>query len=156
MPSIRVLALVPFVVLSAACGAAVTDPLDEAFDDDPSAVLGTWHLVGTDGCTDSDHVLFVEKGAGTLFGHFSFPLWSQEWQVFFADAPWDAGRFEFRHPETYGLNMPDMKWEGVYTAERRFGNPADPLVVPEHVTLVGIRSFDYQRPGAHRAQCPMG
>jgi hypothetical protein len=156
MPPYRVVALVSLAVLAAACGGAVTDPLDESFDGDPSPILGVWHLVGEDGCADPGHVLVVEKGAGTLYGHFAFPLWSQEWQVFFADAPWDAGRFEFRHPETYGLNMPNMRWEGVHWPERSYGNPADPIVVPEAVSLSGIRSFTYQRPGVHRAHCPTG
>jgi len=51
--------------------------------------------------------------------------------------------------------MPDVMWEGVCTPERTFGS-IDPLVVPEHVTLRGIREFVYQRPGVHRSGCPTG
>lgn len=137
----------------AACGGAVTDPLDEA-GLVPSAALGTWHLVDEDGCADPAHVLVIERGAGTVFGHFSFPLWSRQWQLFFADAPWNGSGFVFEDPETFGLNMTRMTWTGTYTAERAFGNPADPEVVPEHVTLSGIRPLAYNRPGVHRSRCP--
>lgn len=143
--------LVVLALSAAGCGNAVTDPLDEGPDATP--VLGTWQLVGEDGCPDPDHVAVVEKGAGTLYGYFSFPLWNQEWQVLFADVRWDGTRFAFRDAETYGLNMPDMEWEGVFTPARRY---AGDMLVPDHLTMTGIRSLPYVRPGEAMPSCSGG
>jgi hypothetical protein len=137
------------ILLAAGCGNPVTDPLDQGYD--PRPVLGTWHLVGRDGCPDPGHVAVVERGVGTLYGHFSFPLWGQEWQVFFADVPWDGTRFVFSESETYGLRDP-MVWRGVFTAGRQYAD----VRVPDQLTMEGIRSISYVRPGDAMPSCPAG
>lgn len=143
------LRIVLLALLASGCGSPVTNPLDVG--PDPTPVLGTWHLVGEDGCPDPEHVAVLERGAGTLYGNFSFPLWSREWEVFFADVHWDGARFSFTEPETYSLGKP-MVWRGVFTPARQYGD----IQVPNYLTMEGIRSFSYVRPGDAMPSCGAG
>lgn len=138
------------VVVAACNGDAVTGPLRE-FTVDPTPILGTWHML-VDGEADSTYTATIEAGAGVLFGEFTFPMWSQDWRVTFADVPWNGERVQFTDDETFGIpNKPFTRWSLFYWPGSR-----SPLgqTYPAFIAFDGLRGFRYVRPGVQVQQCP--
>jgi len=140
--------LTPFC---AACGDAVTDPLREAFDEDPAPILGAWYLADDTGRPDLEHPATIERGAGVLFGDFTFRLFGEEHRIQFADVPWDGETWTFTDAETFGLNLPRLEWKGTYRAPREFGGG---LKYPAMIVYTGIRELDYIRADTKIPRCP--
>ena len=108
-PSWRAVTIL-LTISAAACGGAVTDPLD-AFLVSPEPVLGRWITVTTSGDTlEAD----IESGAGFLFGSFQFERTGIGFQLQFNDASWDGQAIRFNSEDLFGTGAERIDWTALH------------------------------------------
>lgn len=108
----RLLCALAATALAGACGEAVTDPLRSAFRSDPAPVLGEWVTADLGGLAPELHDARVERGAGVLFGEFTYPLHGSGHLVQFNDALWNGAGFVFTTRTDFGFTLADstVRW----------------------------------------------
>lgn len=138
----RLAAAATLMMLSLACGDAVTNPDLEGFDSDPRVIAGTWATLLNDargGTTRYNAEL--TPGGGTFFGIFRFFRFGNDFELAFNDGIWNGTRLTFSAIITLGGETSRTFWEATYRPATD-SEPARLLLVSD---IVGV-PVEYVRP----------